>query len=635
MNKKFSMILALTLLVTMMTSSLTALANSSNAMQYPELYKLDQKQIPAELRLPPMKTVWNAANKDIDSDGDGLSDHQEIYKYGTDPFKKDSDGDGIPDGDWNERKEYAYTVTNIIEFIGIPNLEEMNDDYQDARIVNINMNHSAASNSELDAIMQYDREKYNVFSYDSTLPSSFLIILNKDNVLNPNIKGTITTIVEVVQYPYNGNGYAIESNRNWKQDYASMKEWLSPGLTTTYDAKMTKDIIDTLAKRGIRIDRMTDKQVVEAVSKYLLNEFTAVREHSPISYFVTVKNGVPTIDDRFLREPGLVQTAQELGCTVKELPSRMFNAKSMWYMTEYGACSSYATLQAGVLKAIGIPTRLIETIPQSEHYIYDNWTKRLNFSNGEVLNDIIIGIEPRAFTDHWYNEVFVGGRWVRLNYATLGQNTYDPSSSFFGLAMATKIQKDVTDRIETETKGSFWTRTKRNILGGIVNNPFKSIKLYDQIGKYSDVAATKLPEWKNVKSSAYFDSDKAFINKINDGYGERVYHKLNSDNVVIEIKANVIPKQQGFQLVNFWSKFDIQEDGKTLVKFRSNTGHTFTGEVNGTVIYDNNSFQFYGLNVAMHTSIRSLVPGTVYKVEFPKMDAGYSIQPMTVTVPTR
>lgn len=33
-----------------------------------------------------------------DSDGDGLSDHDEIYEHGTDPFEADSDGDGITDG---------------------------------------------------------------------------------------------------------------------------------------------------------------------------------------------------------------------------------------------------------------------------------------------------------------------------------------------------------------------------------------------------------------------------------------------------------------------------------------------------------------------------------------------------------
>ena len=37
--------------------------------------------------------------KEVDSDGDGLSDWDEIHVYHTDPFNKDTDGDGYPDGE--------------------------------------------------------------------------------------------------------------------------------------------------------------------------------------------------------------------------------------------------------------------------------------------------------------------------------------------------------------------------------------------------------------------------------------------------------------------------------------------------------------------------------------------------------
>jgi len=37
--------------------------------------------------------------KKIDSDGDGLSDWEEIHVFGTDPFDEDTDGDGMNDGE--------------------------------------------------------------------------------------------------------------------------------------------------------------------------------------------------------------------------------------------------------------------------------------------------------------------------------------------------------------------------------------------------------------------------------------------------------------------------------------------------------------------------------------------------------
>ncbi len=47
---------------------------------------------------------------DVDSDADGLADFQELYKYHTDPKKKDTSGTGVLDGDPHERREFSYSV---------------------------------------------------------------------------------------------------------------------------------------------------------------------------------------------------------------------------------------------------------------------------------------------------------------------------------------------------------------------------------------------------------------------------------------------------------------------------------------------------------------------------------------------
>lgn len=43
--------------------------------------------------------LYEVAAGEIDSDGDGLSDWEEINVHGTDPFNPDTDGDGLSDGD--------------------------------------------------------------------------------------------------------------------------------------------------------------------------------------------------------------------------------------------------------------------------------------------------------------------------------------------------------------------------------------------------------------------------------------------------------------------------------------------------------------------------------------------------------
>src|SRR5438067_69639 len=72
---------------------------------------------------------------DPDTDGDGLSDFQELHKYRTDPNKPDSAGGGISDGDWKQRREFNYSVRAVIRVMRPYNLAALSDDYQDVRLI--------------------------------------------------------------------------------------------------------------------------------------------------------------------------------------------------------------------------------------------------------------------------------------------------------------------------------------------------------------------------------------------------------------------------------------------------------------------------------------------------------------------
>lgn len=67
----------------------------------------------------------------IDTDGDGLSDYMEVYKYKTNPLKNDSDNDRIMDNDWNERREYTYTLKSTVDIKPNANTFNLNDFYKD------------------------------------------------------------------------------------------------------------------------------------------------------------------------------------------------------------------------------------------------------------------------------------------------------------------------------------------------------------------------------------------------------------------------------------------------------------------------------------------------------------------------
>lgn len=71
-----------------------------------------------------------------DTDGDGLPDAWEVLKYRTDPLSADSDGDGIADGDWLERREFTYSLRAIVEVaVPLPPMEELNTIFQDVRLL--------------------------------------------------------------------------------------------------------------------------------------------------------------------------------------------------------------------------------------------------------------------------------------------------------------------------------------------------------------------------------------------------------------------------------------------------------------------------------------------------------------------
>ncbi len=156
---------------------------------------------------------------DADRDGDGLSDFQETHKYFTDPAKADTDDDGIADGDWNERREYAYSIRTSTQVLKPITPDILHDDYQDARVLD-----ETASYVEL----------------------------------------------EVIAYPLNTVASAIVADPNWHTTSAGMTEWTVPGPTANWDQAMREKIIAGLKEAGIDALTLSDKELVEKASTWLL-----------------------------------------------------------------------------------------------------------------------------------------------------------------------------------------------------------------------------------------------------------------------------------------------------------------------------------------------------------------------------
>ena len=292
-----------------------------------------------------------------DTDGDTLGDYEELIKYRTKPTEADSDGDGIPDGDWNERRENAYTVEITIKLREPFDIKTMNSYYQDARIIS-----------------GPDGEGYTLIS----------VIIYPDTIVN----------LDDSSYPLD-------------ELPPELKEYTTPGTATNYDSGMQKAVHEIV--EGAQTD-------VEAVLRILTwvrreTEFYDPDRSIPEVYYTYIADGQVR-----LRSRSMTLTSID-GVPMEELLRTHYFAKSMFDARVHGTCTSIATLKCAMIKAAGIPCRLCFGLYPFYYHegqqpsFYNNLTHRewntgwLSFSEGE-----------RAMSaNHAFLEAWLGSRWMLVD----------------------------------------------------------------------------------------------------------------------------------------------------------------------------------------------------------------------------
>lgn len=369
---------------------------------------------------------------DQDSDGDGLSDFHETYKHFTDPTKSDTDGDGRPDGDWLERREYQYTVRSVVQVMKPVTIEFLTDDYQDARLLD-----------ETDSYVE----------------------------------------LEVIHYPFNRVADAIVADDDWRKTVEKlgdqMDHWLEPGPTSNWTPELANRIRADLAEEGIELENLNDQETVEQVSRWLLKR---AKYEDGFSTFVTAfdDTGNPYLPEALEDAPDRTR-----GISVQEQWQREIFASGMYENRIRGSCSSSSIYLSGCLRAIGIPTRTILCIPVIDANDEPEMGMVRRLQQPSVRRSLLAALTPlkNSWASHTYNEVFVGGRWRRLNYDRLGQNTYDPG--LFGLMTHVATFHDWADAQMPESIGMRQHRRPDDVFGG--PNPYSTISLRDEVGEHCEL----------------------------------------------------------------------------------------------------------------------------------------------------
>ncbi|GEM_PF-2560461 len=373
-----------------------------------------------------------------DTDGDGLSDFQEVHKYLTDPAQQDSDGDGTPDGDWDERREYAYSIRTVLRYLPPFNDGGLNDDFQDARLL-----------KQTDDYVE----------------------------------------IEVVHYPLATSQESIPENANWRQDYAHMSEHLAPGVTTNWDEPMKRDLLAALKADGIDVETLTDKQVVEQVSRWLMKRSRSL-DNVFTTFYVYCANGRPQV------YPGLEEAFQNefnrdssnYDWPIEQHFDHELLGKGMFYNKTHGSCTSVAVYLTTVLRALGIPTRMVLVTPAVDASDREQILMVKNaLTHNRVRETILTGLRrsSRGFTNHTFNEVYVGNRWCRLDYTQLGCGILGLHR--FGLQTHVYTFNDLSDINLAATWGVRYARGERNDTFKH-SNPYTAVEISERFGSHGNIA---------------------------------------------------------------------------------------------------------------------------------------------------
>lgn len=148
-----------------------------------------------------------------------------------------------------------------------------------------------------------------------------------------------------------------------------------------------------------------------------------------------------------------------------------------------GTCTSSAVLMTTVLRAVGIPTRMVICTPLVDASNADNLELvRRGLAHHQLRALVVENLEAlgQSNASHTFNEVFVGNRWRRLNYNQLDQNTLD--RELFGILTHTHTFNDLSDVPLATTWGS---AKRREPLGGI--NAYTATHVSDLFGAHAQV----------------------------------------------------------------------------------------------------------------------------------------------------
>ncbi|MGD8499952.1 MAG: redoxin domain-containing protein [Phycisphaerales bacterium] len=246
--------------------------------------------------------------------------------------------------------------------------------------------------------------------------------------------------------------------------------------------------MNELKADGIVVDNLTDKQVVEQVSRWLLRKSRSL-DKVFTTFYIHYPDGKPAVypglEEAFERE--FNRDKDNYDWTIDRHFDHELLGRGMFYNKTHGSCTSTAVYLTTVLRAVGIPTRMIIVAPAVD--ASDREQLRLvkdGITHNKVRETMLAGLRKsgKGFTNHTINEVYVGNRWHRLDYSKLGRHILSPHQ--FGLDTHLYTFNDLSEANLTPTWGRRYAKGERDDVFKH-SNPYTAIEVSDLFGSHSDI----------------------------------------------------------------------------------------------------------------------------------------------------
>jgi hypothetical protein len=209
----------------------------------------------------------------------------------------------------------------------------------------------------------------------------------------------------------------------------------------------------------------------------------------------------PGLEARFDSEKG------DRSWTVEQQLDHELFGRAMFANRTHGSCTSSAVFLTTALRALGIPARMVLCIPAAD----GNDQKQLdlvkqNIKHHQVRKTLLQGLSSaKGYANHTFNEVFVGGRWARLNYKALGQNIVD--GNLMGLLTHVNTFNDLSEVPLAATWGKRYASGERDEIFRF-GNPYRCDEISDHFGKFAKVENPEVREHRSLTiSKAYWADD--------------------------------------------------------------------------------------------------------------------------------